>query len=96
MKKREDVLNTLRALKPYLTERFFVSRIGLFGSVAREEATETSDIDILVEVDPKIGWYIVDLADYLEQELGASVDLVSRSAISPRMWPYIEEDLLYA
>ncbi|MCK9278725.1 MAG: nucleotidyltransferase domain-containing protein, partial [Methanoculleus sp.] len=49
MQPREEVFTTLQRLKDELSTRFSVSRIGIFGSVARGEQTEASDIDILVE-----------------------------------------------
>ena len=68
--------------------------MALFGSVVRGEATEASDIDILVEVDPSIGLGFVTLAERLEQLLGHRVDLVSRRAIKPSLWAQIEPELL--
>ncbi len=73
---------------------FPVRRMALFGSAARGEATEASDIDILVEVDPSIGLGFVTLAERLEQSLGRKVDLVSRRAIKPALWKQIEPELL--
>lgn len=68
----------------------------MFGSWARGEATEQSDIDILVEVDPTIGLRFVDLANELESALGRRVDLVSRRAVKPALWEIIRPDLIDA
>ncbi|MFM7603351.1 MAG: nucleotidyltransferase family protein [Pseudanabaena sp.] len=51
---REYILNELRDLKLELCDRYKVTKIGVFGSVARNEATEESDIDIVVEMEPNI------------------------------------------
>ena len=68
--------------------------MALFGSWARGEQHQGSDIDILVEVDGSIGLRFIDLAEDLEACLGNKVDLVSRRAITPAVWQYIEQDLI--
>ena len=52
-------------------------------------------MDILVDVDPSIGLEFVTLADTIEDLLGLPVDLVSRRAVKPRYWKYIEQELIY-
>jgi predicted nucleotidyltransferase len=71
-----------------------VQRLAVFGSFARGEQGENSDIDILVEVDPSIGLRFVDLADELEKRLALKVDLVSRRPISPRNWEVLQKELI--
>src|SRR5882724_7940374 len=84
---RELILSRLREAKPSLQAEFPLKRLALFGSYALgTEITGTSDIDILVEVDPSIGLGFVTLAERLEQILGEQVDLVSRRAIKPSLW----------
>ena len=51
---REIVLQALRSLKPRLAESYGVTRIGVFGSVARNEARDDSDVDIVVEMRPAL------------------------------------------
>jgi len=92
---KEDILNTLRALKPELTARYKVKQIGLFGSFVREEQTQTSDIDILVEFEAPIGLFkFLELEEYLEARLGRNVDLVSRKALKPRIGRHILQEVL--
>lgn len=74
--------------------RFKLRRLALFGSYARAEQTETSDVDILVDVDPSIGIEFVTLADEIEELLGLPVELVSHRSLSPRSWKHIEPDLI--
>ena len=81
---------------PELKREFPVKRLSLFGSVARSEQTPDSDLDVLVEVDLRIGLRFVSLAERLEQILGCLVDLVSRRSISPEMWRQNEPDLIDA
>ena len=92
--KQENLLETLKKLKTELVQQFPIQRMALFGSYARNEQTPESDIDILVEVDPKIGLGFVKLAEQLEQRLGKKVDLVSWRAIQPNRWEYIKMELI--
>jgi predicted nucleotidyltransferase len=94
MQTREAILDTLRRAAPALAREYGVTRLALFGSFMRGDASPASDVDILVDVDPAIGLRFVDLADHLEALLGARVDLRSRRAIPPRDWPEIEKDLI--
>lgn len=50
MLRRDDALKILREHKQELAEKYGVTRIGIFGSVARDEATENSDMDVVVEM----------------------------------------------
>jgi hypothetical protein len=57
---------------------------GLFGSVARGEATETSDLDLLIEMEPKRSLLdIIAIKQDLEELLGCKVNVVTEAAISP-------------
>lgn len=94
MKRRSQILEQLRTLKPFLQKEFPVQRLALFGSWARDEQSEASDVDILVEVDPSIGLRFVALAERLEDSLGEHVDLVSRRALKPSLWKQIEPELI--
>ena len=91
---RNTVLKLLRESKPLLEREFPLWRLALFGSVARDEAGEQSDVDILVEVEPSIGIGFVTLAERLESLIGHKVDLVSRRGIKPLLWKRIERELI--
>ena len=91
----ERVMMELRQIFPTLQLRYPLKKMALFGSVARDDATDQSDIDILVEVDPTIGLRMVDLAEELESHLHRKVDLVSSRAIRSHMMEAIQEDLQY-
>jgi uncharacterized protein len=95
MKTREEILASMGAAKAELQERFRVRSLALFGSYARNQQTEKSDVDILVEVDPSIGLGFVTLADELESRLQERVDLVSSRAVKPNRRRLIEPDLIY-
>ena len=85
---RDEVLRKLRENLPELRRRFAVRSLKVFGSVARDEATETSDVDILVEFAPqaRVGLFrFLELKTELEALLGTKVDLVTPDAIKRRM-----------
>jgi len=96
MKTRAEIEHALREALPLLTARFHVKRIGIFGSYARGEQTEASDIDILVEFSAPIGWEIVDVKDYLEQLLELRVDLVTIPALKPQYRDRVLGEVVYA
>lgn len=83
----------LRRIKPRLQGRYLLSCLALFGSTARDEAGESSDIDVLVEVDPSIDLRFVDLAAEIEDALGHPADVVSRRAIDHARWEAIQPEL---
>ena len=92
----DEILAILREQHTILNRRYPIRRLALFGSWARGEAREDSDVDVMVEVDPSIGLGFVDLGDELERALGRRVDLVSRRAIKPSLWQRIEPELIDA
>ena len=91
----EDAKKVLQENKSHLFLDYPIQELAIFGSFARGEATEDSDIDILVEFSGPIGWEIVDLVEELEELLGHPVDLVSKKAIRPKLLPFITKDLIY-
>lgn len=97
MKTRTEVLNILRSLKDELRERYHVRSIALFGSYAREEQEEGSDIDLLVEFGSCADLFdFVGLSQYLEEKLGLNVDVVPEAALRPELRRQVTQDLLFA
>ncbi len=92
---RDEVLESLRSHKQTLAERFGVTSIALYGSVARDQATENSDIDILVEFGspPNFKNYF-DVHEFLEDVLGRAVDMASIVEIRKEILPYIKKDTI--
>ncbi len=78
---QEKARKILRRELPYLRDNFGVRRIGLFGSFAKGEQKEDSDIDILIEFEKPIGLKFVELAEYLEKVLGRQVDVLTPAGI---------------
>jgi uncharacterized protein len=94
MKTKAEILEILRREKPELARQYGLRRLALFGSYAREDQREDSDVDILVEIEPEIGLRFVELADRIEDALGVRTEVVSRRAIKPRYWQVIQEELV--
>ena len=95
MTTKEQILRVLAENKGRLQAAFKVRKIALFGSYARGDQQEDSDVDILVEVDPSIGLDFVTLCDTIEKLLGTHVDVVSSRAVKPNGWKVIEPELIY-
>jgi predicted nucleotidyltransferase len=91
--RREEAISALRGYLPALRRDFGVRRIALFGSTARDEARDDSDLDILVEFDviPTLDAF-VGLKLFLEDHIGRKVDLVTPDALKPRMRPVVERE----
>lgn len=76
-----SIKKILAELKPELEKKFHVSSIGIFGSVARNESSSESDVDIVVDFDQPVGICFIDLANLLEEKIATHVDLVSKKGI---------------
>ena len=89
--KQEVVLQILKEKNAELARQFGVKTLALFGSVARNEATATSDVDLLVEFNRPVGYFgLFALQDYLEKLLGCSVDLGTPDSLKP----YLKESIM--
>jgi predicted nucleotidyltransferase len=79
-------------------EDYGVERIGLFGSYVRNEQTESSDIDFLVEFskEKKNIHNLVGLGDFLEKLFGKKVELVTKESLSKYIGPHILKEVQYA
>ena len=91
----EQVKNTLTLLKPELFAKYPIATLGLFGSIVRDDFTDESDIDIIIEFNDKIGLEFITLAEELEQTLARKVDLVSRGGIKQRYLEVIDPEIIY-
>ncbi len=92
-----DILRILTAHQLELRDKFTVKSLAIFGSVARNEATEHSDIDMLVEFNASVGLFeFLSLQDYLQELLGKEVDLVTPAALKPQLRDKILQEAIYA
>lgn len=90
-----DIKDTLAQFKLELVKRYPIASLGLFGSIVRDDFTENSDIDIIVDFNGSIGIEFVTLADELEAKLNHKVDLVSRGGIKDKYFRVIEPEIVY-
>ncbi|MEM3407759.1 MAG: nucleotidyltransferase family protein [Nitrososphaerota archaeon] len=95
MKNINELKEIIRKHRKELEEKFKVKSIAIFGSYARNEQKETSDVDILVEFSEPVGLLFFHLADYLEEILEVKVDLLTPDGIKPSRRKYIMENLVY-
>jgi len=93
---QEKILELLNQKAEELKRNYTVRRIGLFGSRARNEADQESDVDILVDfVEPTFDHYM-DLKFYLEKLFGGPIDLVIADTVKPRLKSVIKKEVIYA
>ena len=90
-----SIKQILSQLKPELKQKYFVNSIGLFGSIVRDDFTEKSDVDIIVDFSKPIGIEFIDLADYIESKLSKKIDLVSRNGVKAKYFHQIESEIIY-
>ena len=91
-----NIIDILRRRDREIKERFQVKRIGLFGSFARGEETDTSDVDIMVEFEQPTFDNFMKLAFFLEDLLGRKVELVTPDSLSPYSAPYVKDEVVWA
>ena len=92
---RSQVLKLLSECKPALHKEYGVLRLALFGSTARDDASESSDVDVLVSFDgPATSDRFFGVQFYLEDRLGTKVDLVTEKALRSELRPTIESEAI--
>jgi len=93
--KKQTALHLLQDHKEVIRQRFGVRHQLLFGSTVRDQARESSDVDVLVEFDgPATSDRYFGLQFYLEDLLGCPVDLVTNKALRSELRPYIEKEAI--
>ena len=92
---KENILNYLTQHKKEFKEKYAVEKIGLFGSYAREEESEESDIDIFVKMEPDL-LEMVGLKLQIEEDLSKKVDLIrEHKNMKPLLLKMIQKDITY-
>ncbi len=93
---KEKIIDFLEEETNFLKEAYHVNTIGLFGSYAREEQNETSDLDLLVEFTKPISYFtLFKLEDYLSDKLGVHVEIVTPGGLKELLKPTIMRDVVY-
>jgi uncharacterized protein len=95
---KEEILSYLKSKQQFFYDDFGIEFIGLFGSFSRDEAEDSSDIDILyhLEENKKLSMFkYLKVNSLLEEFFNRKVDLVRDDTVKPQIKNYIEKDLIY-
>ncbi|MCH7613917.1 MAG: nucleotidyltransferase family protein [Candidatus Marinimicrobia bacterium] len=95
MKSLQEIKSTLKQNKNHLFSEYPIKSIAIFGSYARKQQNNESDLDLIVEFNGKIGIRFIDLADEIENIVGFKVDLISRKGIRDKYYQSILSDIIY-
>lgn len=90
------IIDILRRRDREIKERFHVKKIGLFGSFARGDEKESSDVDIMVEFEEPTFNNFMNLAFFLEDLFGRRVELVTPDSLSPYIASYVKKEVVWA
>lgn len=94
---KQSILEQLKKIKPVLSEKYGLTELALFGSYSRNEQSDTSDIDILVNYQNPMGMryfdMVYELADVFKEK---KVQVISKDCIKPNYFDRIKSDLIYA
>ncbi|MBN1818197.1 MAG: nucleotidyltransferase domain-containing protein [Sedimentisphaerales bacterium] len=93
---RNEILSALRDFKSQSARQYGILEMGIFGSVARDEATGESDVDVFVKTATPNPFILVHLKHAIEDRLGQKVDIVRwREKMNPMLKRRIERDGVY-
>jgi predicted nucleotidyltransferase len=96
MTKLEKIKRVLKARKRILSQKYGIAEMGLFGSYVRGEQKKKSDLDILVQLNKKMGLLgFLDIENYLSDLLGIKVDLVMKKVLKPEIGKHILNEVVY-
>jgi predicted nucleotidyltransferase len=94
--KREEILNKLRKYKPILEKKYGIVRLGIFGSVARGDIKDSSDVDVIVEIRDVDPFILLDIKEELTHLLSCRVDLIRlRKNLNEFLKKRIEKEAIY-
>ena len=94
---RKDIIKTLRIYKKDVAEQYNILKIGVFGSVARDEAGEDSDVDVVIRISEPDLFMLVGIKNDLEDMLHRPVDIVTyRDTMNPFLKKRIDSEAVYA
>lgn len=96
MRTKSEYLDILRNYKQQVADRYGIIRMGIFGSVSREEQTEGSDLDVCVEMKEPDGFVLLNIKYELEELLNCKIDIVRlRDKMNTLLRRNIERDGIY-
>ena len=91
----QNIKTKLTELKPILQQKYPVESIAIFGSYARNEQTEESDVDVMIELNGKMGIDFIRMANEIEDYLGIKTDVLTKRSMKPKFFARIENSLIY-
>ena len=95
-KELDNIIEKIRKAKPELENKYFITEIGIFGSYARNEQTEDSDIDILIDFKRGMTLFtLINFKEFLENLLGKRVDIADKQMLKPKLSSYILSEVVY-
>lgn len=93
---RDEILNILRSYKNNNLDKYDIVELGLFGSVARDQASPGSDVDICIKTKTPDMFALVHIKDELQKLLSNSIDIVRiRDKMNPYLKKRIENEAIY-
>lgn len=93
MKSLPEIIKILHAYKQEASNKYGIKKLGIFGSVARGEQTENSDLDVFVDIQVPNPYILGDIQDDLEQRTGYKIDLLRlRDNLNSLLYKNIEQD----
>ena len=95
MQTLNEIKSKLTVLKPILQEKYPLETLAIFISYARNEQTEESDVDVMVEFNDKIGIGFIKMANEIEDYLGIKTDVLTKPSMKPKFFARIEKNLIY-
>ena len=98
MKQLEEIKQKLNQNFDQIKQQYKIKQLGIFGSYIRGEATENSDLDILVEFEPQARFGLLtfcELENYLNELLAVKVDLVMKDGLKPQIGQNILQEVVY-
>jgi predicted nucleotidyltransferase len=95
MLNKENIIEKIRELKPFLYQEYKVKEVGLFGSYSQNLQSESSDIDLVIELEKPIGWKIFTLEIFLENIFNRKIDLVTKNALKEQLKDKILNQVVY-
>ena len=96
MATKKEILIFLRDIKPEIQKAYKVKSIGLFGSVIRDEHKDTSDVDVLVDMDDSADLLdLIGLNQYLEEKLHCPVDVVPKGSLREEIRERVLQEVHY-
>ncbi len=96
MKDLEEIKQILRQSKPFLKDNYRITEVGIFGSYACRNETESSDVDVIVDYQkPPTLIMLVELKEYLSSLIDMEVDVVTKKGLKPRIKAKVLSEVIY-